>query len=396
MAISHAGSRGFTGIPATGRRYTDLLALYKQVWSETPASQLAWAFLKREQPEYLTIATNNRCNLSCSHCYLQTDDRDEPLTYAQWRRFFGAKLSSALQPRRVCFVGREPLLDSLALDVGGAIREVLPQTKVGLITNGTLLSRWERGLADMNPDFLDISLDGSEEVHDTIRGRGAYRRTMRNIAALPSDLRRRVSLLCSINRLNFFDSSVLVSMASELGIARVVFGFFQRTPLAPQDLSLDADQAQYFFNDLLEFAKAGSGVDILLDVDFPVPTVMAELVSRGWVMPMTLQIDSGGDLFVRILDSDAGALHVRLGVVSSNIWHSVRISAEGLLMGSDDALDPSTYGDHRIASIVDVGADFLVQKLWEGRLSKRNYEMVTASIGATRGILSRSTQSSAA
>jgi MoaA/NifB/PqqE/SkfB family radical SAM enzyme len=72
----------------------------------------------------------------------------------------------------VTLVGGEP---TMRPDVIQVFCEEMPR-RVCVVTNGTYpLKRFE------NLYFYWISLDGTEEVHDTIRGKGAYAKTKQNI-----------------------------------------------------------------------------------------------------------------------------------------------------------------------------------------------------------------------
>ncbi|NBB81186.1 MAG: radical SAM protein [Verrucomicrobia bacterium] len=388
MAISHAGSRGFTGIPASDSASISLRGLYQQIWSNVPAERLALAFLDRHQPEYLTIATNNHCNLACPHCYLQTDDRDPPLSFREWEQFFGSFFLTELSPRKICFAGREPLLDAMAVDVGFLLRSAAPESQIGLVTNGTLLNRWYLELENLDIDFLDVSLDGSTKIHDRIRGRGTFSKILRNISNLPDTLRSRLSILCSINSMNFDDVKEFLQELEVCGIRKVVFGFFQKTLSTPQDLSISKWQAGRFFDLLLEcLQEKDDRWQILLDVDFLVPAVLAAAASRGWLQPEVIQVDETGDAFVDLNDRSLPSLFIRCAFVSSNLWHAIRISADGLLMGSDDSLEPTRYDRDAFASIRKLGDSSVTSNAARARCGTRNRDALISSIEASRECL---------
>ncbi len=122
---------------------------------------------------YGSVDVNNICNLHCSHCYwwLNRKNDAEDLTAEQWREI----IKNTFKKQRVyvvTLVGGEP---TMRPDIIEVFCEEMPR-RVCVVTNGTYpLKRFE------NLYFYWISLDGTEEIHDSIRGKGAYIKTKQNI-----------------------------------------------------------------------------------------------------------------------------------------------------------------------------------------------------------------------
>jgi MoaA/NifB/PqqE/SkfB family radical SAM enzyme len=122
---------------------------------------------------YGSVDVNNICNLHCSHCYwwLNRKNDAEDLSAEQWRQI----IRSTFKKQHiyiVTLVGGEP---TMRPDIIQVFCEEMPR-RVCVVTNGTYpLKRFE----DLY--FYWISLDGTEEVHDSIRGKGAYAKTKQNI-----------------------------------------------------------------------------------------------------------------------------------------------------------------------------------------------------------------------
>lgn len=122
---------------------------------------------------YGSVDVNNICNLHCSHCYwwLNRKNDAEDLTAEQWREI----IKNTFKKQRVyvvTLVGGEP---TMRPDIIQVFCEEMPR-RVCVVTNGTYpLKRFE------NLYFYWISLDGTEEIHDSIRGKGAYIKTKQNI-----------------------------------------------------------------------------------------------------------------------------------------------------------------------------------------------------------------------
>jgi MoaA/NifB/PqqE/SkfB family radical SAM enzyme len=95
----------------------------------------------------------------------------EDLSAEQWRQIVGRTFKKQ-HIYVVTLVGGEP---TMRPDIIQVFCEEMPR-RVCVVTNGTYpLKRFE------NLYFYWISLDGTEEVHDNIRGKGSYAKTKENI-----------------------------------------------------------------------------------------------------------------------------------------------------------------------------------------------------------------------
>jgi radical SAM protein with 4Fe4S-binding SPASM domain len=126
---------------------------------------------------YLELHLLHRCNLKCAHCYLGSSRSDEMFLSdaVDITRGF-----SELGGLRLLISGGEPLLYR-------DLRAYIEQTsdiKVRriLFSNGTLINkdnaRW------LNVDEVQFSLDGWIRGHESLRGTGTFKLTMRGIFAI--------------------------------------------------------------------------------------------------------------------------------------------------------------------------------------------------------------------
>lgn len=142
----------------------------------------------------IQIHLTNRCNLTCTHCYMDSAVRITPeRELAAWQELLD-ELASRYDPIHISFSGGEPMLSSSLIPLLEHAKS-LPGRKIAtaMITNGLLL-RGAR-LARVAPllDVCAISLDGiSPRTHDLVRGKGAFRRTYRNLAGLADTPFRKV------------------------------------------------------------------------------------------------------------------------------------------------------------------------------------------------------------
>lgn len=190
-------------------------------------------------PLEVSYFANNVCNLRCQHCYVGYEREDGGLDEAEWADVFEQCL--ALGALTFGNVGKEPTLcwdKSVSLMRWLAERRrSVTRLRFGLVTNAIRLD--ERKAADLvglAPDYFDISLDGVGETHDAIRGKGSYRQTTRNIAALPPELREKVFISFTANEWNADSLPALVREVARLGVKNMLVSpYVSRENRKPND-----------------------------------------------------------------------------------------------------------------------------------------------------------------
>jgi len=144
---------------------------------ETPSPSLAT--VPAEPPltpslRYLLVHLTDRCTLRCRHCFIGPQTGvDLPL--ADVTRL--ADEFTALQGLRFIVSGGEPMMHRHFW----SLNERLPAYPFRsiLLTNGTLLDR--EAARSLRFHEVQVSLDGPQDAHDLLRGKGSFRRA---IAAL--------------------------------------------------------------------------------------------------------------------------------------------------------------------------------------------------------------------
>ncbi|MDR4506546.1 MAG: methyltransferase domain-containing protein [Candidatus Scalindua sp.] len=133
-------------------------------------------FIRVDKLNELWIHTNNSCNLTCSHCLVNSSpNEDKGLSTESIKMIIDEAL--VLGTSRFYFTGGEPLMRK---DIFELIDYVCNQKKSELIilTNGTLLmGETIEKLQQFDKKLLkiQISLDGSKpEINDPLRGKGSF------------------------------------------------------------------------------------------------------------------------------------------------------------------------------------------------------------------------------
>jgi radical SAM protein with 4Fe4S-binding SPASM domain len=123
----------------------------------------------------------NRCNLSCRHCYIEAEDRayKGELTTAEAKVFIDDL--AAMKVPVLLFSGGEPLIREDLFELGAYA--VAKGIRPVISTNGTLITpEAARKIKETGFQYVGISIDGNEEVHDFFRGRkGCFAETLQGI-----------------------------------------------------------------------------------------------------------------------------------------------------------------------------------------------------------------------
>jgi len=168
--------------------------------------------LKSPEPSlrYLELQITERCNLKCRHCYIHKDVLSE-LSLIDIRTVL--EEFEAMQGLRVMITGGEPLLHSRFPEVNALLTEFAFR-KI-LFTNGMLVD--EHSLEGLSVDEIQVSIDGLEDAHDALRGKGSFRKAM-DAVSRALDAGFEVSVATMVHAKNLADFDAMEKIFKERGI----------------------------------------------------------------------------------------------------------------------------------------------------------------------------------
>lgn len=177
---------------------------------------------------YLEVQVTWRCNLACRHCYLgkaRAVDMTPDVFKAIGREF------EAMGGLRLMISGGEPLAHPRWAETNATL-DGLPVRRV-LLSNGGLLT--PEILGELNFDEVQISIDGLQEGHDMLRGKGGFERAMAAARLVrDSDLDLSVATMAhsgNLNEMSGLEEIVHSLEAIEWGIdAPVISGRLSDNP----------------------------------------------------------------------------------------------------------------------------------------------------------------------
>ncbi len=122
----------------------------------------------------LSLMINTECGMQCPHCDLPVkyNNNSKHLDGKQWQSIL-ENILPAIKPEVVAIAAREPLFNSASREKTKAIIDLSKKhdIRTGFVTNGMNLEKFYNEVGpQFQTDFMDISIDGSKEVDNAIRG----------------------------------------------------------------------------------------------------------------------------------------------------------------------------------------------------------------------------------
>ena len=257
----------------------------RQIMQETPCyfhiftKFAAYKLFNKRSPLYGSADIINVCNLHCEHCYWWLNRKEnEELTVEQWQKVIDEKFKKN-HVFIITLVGGEP---TLRPDVIELFVKQFPK-RVSIVSNGTLpLKRIE------NLYFYWISIDGTKEIHDKIRGDNAWERTRKNVLDYVNNNGEKawkdIWITMTINSLNH---KTVKQVADEWYDYSNKIGFQFHTPFMKNDpLWLPFGEERTKLVDDIIAMKARYDDDYVIN-----PIYQLELMKKNWGGKGTTPID---------------------------------------------------------------------------------------------------------
>ncbi|MBU0682357.1 MAG: methyltransferase domain-containing protein [Proteobacteria bacterium] len=288
----------------------------------------------------------NHCNLCCEHCLFSAGPTcRESLARVELDRALAQ--AQSLGCRLYLFTGGEPFMYP---DFSGVIKDVLqdPANHVVVLTNGLLLDKHLAALADVDPARLhfQVSVDGLQESHDRIRGKGAFKWLMTNLALLTA-AGFSATISTVVCRDNLADMVEIVRLAAQHGTSVHFLWHFQRGK-GSQDQHVAAAE---ILPQLLAAQKEAQHLGVKIDnietlrtQVFATPGTRFDLSNSGWE---SLAVGPDGHIYpspalVGVPELDCGTLAQGL----ETVWRTSPVLAkvrQATLQGSTYDTNPLRF-----------------------------------------------------
>lgn len=173
----------------------------------------------------VVLEITNKCNLKCIHCSVNYENLQDDLNLHEWIQILN-KLKR-FKPNKIVISGGEPFLYNEFFDLLKHITKNF--SNVGLTSNGTLINQDIcQQIKNIGLNEIQISIDGTREIHNVIRGKGNYEKSIETIKLLKNN-GFRVFSMTVLSKINFHLFEKIIMELFELKIDKI--GFERFTPI---------------------------------------------------------------------------------------------------------------------------------------------------------------------
>lgn len=254
--------------------FTDIYQLRQRLYGEDPAariasicSEVAEAIRHDGAPEhmrYLLLKTTNRCNSDCEYCqHAISRAAHEPKTNIPHDKLMHIIDEAAdLGVDAISISGGEPLLRS---DICEVIRAMVDRRIVPvLLTNGLLLDRMWRNLADAGLRYVTISVDSvNRQIYEQQRG-ASFEQAMRGIYAAcalrDAHPEAEIHVSAVLTRDNQNDFLKLLAYMNERAIKVQISPYHPRRGDAGDYSIVDRAAIERLTSQLIELKRSGTSI----------------------------------------------------------------------------------------------------------------------------------------
>ncbi len=162
----------------------------------------------------------HKCNLRCRHCY--QEDYCSDLTEKQCEKIFRDYqhfIKKNNYRGHINFTGGEPFISSYFFDLLDLCQSSF--ITFGILTNGTLIDKEtaDRLSGYKNLKFIQVSIDGNKETHDSIRGDETFDKSFEAIRLLKkSKIQTMVSF--TVHKENYKELKAVIETVRKHGVDR--------------------------------------------------------------------------------------------------------------------------------------------------------------------------------
>lgn len=175
-----------------------------------------------DYPVAIQWKITENCNLKCKHCYVKPWEQSGQRLSNKELELILDKIIK-IKPIYVLITGGECLM----IENIDTIMERLYEEgiQVRIFTNGTLLDKQIHILKSISENcIINVSIDGLENAHDLIRGKGNFIKTTSNIK-LCIENNIHIAVNTVINKINYKDFFDLYKFLMSLGVNSIQFSY---------------------------------------------------------------------------------------------------------------------------------------------------------------------------
>jgi len=208
----------------------------------------------------------NRCNLLCHHCYSKADaNGTDSLSFEQICQTIPSMVNAGV--KFVIFSGGEPLIRKDIFDIANEMK------KAGIVTylstNGMYINQNNAEQIVNTFNYIGISIDGIEEVHDYFRGqKGSYQKAIEGIKHIQS-VGGNAGIRFTLTKETQDSFYAMFDLAEELGCNKLYISHLVYSGRGLDNLEIDISKeerrkyVEYIIDKAFEYYKTGKDIDLV-------------------------------------------------------------------------------------------------------------------------------------
>jgi len=209
----------------------------------------------------------NRCNLSCLHCYSKADlDAIDTLSTEKILQTLPKLKATGI--KFIIFSGGEPLTRKDIFEIANRCKELGIITY--LSTNGLYVKESNARKILETFNYVGISIDGSEAVHDRFRGlKGSFVASMKAVDLLNSYNLTKVGIRFTLTKETQEDLGFIFELAEQHQIPKIYISHLVYSGRGLENLNMDLSKAErikavdYILDKAFEYYQNGRDIEIV-------------------------------------------------------------------------------------------------------------------------------------
>lgn len=209
----------------------------------------------------------NRCNLSCLHCYSKADlDSVDTLSTETVMETLPKLKANGV--KFIIFSGGEPLSRKDIFEIAHRCKELGIMTY--LSTNGLYVKKSNAQKILDTFNYIGISIDGSEAIHDTFRGlKGAFKASMEAVDLLNSYQQSKVGIRFTLTQDTYQDLAFIFELAEQHHIPKIYISHLVYSGRGLDNLRMDlykqqrAKAVDFILDKAFEYYQTGKDIEIV-------------------------------------------------------------------------------------------------------------------------------------
>lgn len=300
---------------------------------------------------------SDKCNLGCKHCYFgDTHTIGNPLSLEQWKIVIDSFYSKGV--RHFHISGRESFLDNRVLDIVSFIKRK-NGTFSGLVSNGTGQLHFYRSLINEGVDYLEFSIDGTEDTHNYIRGRGVFNEVINTLESL-SQFSNIIDISTCLNKNSADEYFTIIELCSNLGIKKFFATPFLESGNGKSFKSFSISPYNYsmLIKESFGYLNKHSNKGIIIKYCIPHDETF-KLIENG-VFFKQLLVDYLTGQSELILPVQGNLIQIALNLLDVKFLHNISITTDGEVIPCSDFIGYKNYQRFSLGNIVNNNIDTIM------------------------------------